>query len=342
MMKWPEVLHLTVLKVGDQLASVHINMCGRNEVHLGILAHNPRLEHHSPGKFHVYFLCQLLMKEGYEQLDLTPGDDRYKSDFANRFDEVHTLTVFSSPRQRWKEDLRKRIKIAVSKVLTTMRIPPDRVASIVNKLKEVHPARVSSEFVWNARSWTGHRREVRVYSYEAVKVRDIDILTTIHRDVLEDLLGYEPAETWQSRQRFLSASQARLKDDHHVYTYVEEGRLLHYGWLTEGPNQSLLIESCQPFAFPPNSAYIFDFYTFPQARGRGLYTHCLQKMLSDLAHMPGTDKVYVAVTADNRPARHVIEKMGFTHEFSFYETVRSGGSRNGWTGAIEQVKHEAR
>ena len=341
MMKCPDLLHVTVLKVGDQLASAHINTCGTKEIHLGILAHNPWMAHHSPGAFHIYFLSQLLMKEGYERLDLTPGDDRYKSDFANSFDEVHTLTVFPSPMLRRNEDVRKKLRKAARKVLTTLRPSPDRVTSFVNKLKEVRPVRVSAGLVWNARSWIGRRREVTVYSYEAGKVQGIHMPTTIHRDVLEDLLGYEPAGTWQSRQRFLSTSLARLRDGHHVYTYVEEGRLLHYGWLAERPDQSLLSESCQPFAFPPNSAYLFDFYTFPQARGRGLYTHCLQKMLFDLTHIPGMDKIYIAVTADNRPARYVVEKMGFTHELSLYETVRSGGSGNGSTGVIEPVKPEA-
>ncbi len=342
MMKCPDLLHVTVLKVGDQLASAHINTCGNKEIHLGILAHNPWLAHHSPGAFHIYFLSQLLMREGYGQLDLTPGSDRYKSDFANSFDEVHTLTVFPSPKQRRKEDIRRLFRKAARKALTTVCASPERVTLFVSKLKEVRPVRVSAGLVWNARRWIGRRREVRVYSYEAVKVQGIDVPTTIRRDVVEDLLGYEPAYTWQSRQRFLSTSLARLKDGHHVYTYAEEGRLLHYGWFTEGPDQSLLSESCQPFAFPPNSAYLFDFYTFPQARGRGLYTHCLQKMLSDLSHVPGTDKIYIAVMADNRPARHVIDKMGFTHELSLYDTVRSGGSANGWTGVIEPVKREAK
>ena len=45
MMKYPDLLHVTVLKVGDQLASAHINTCGTKEIHLGILAHNPWLAH---------------------------------------------------------------------------------------------------------------------------------------------------------------------------------------------------------------------------------------------------------------------------------------------------------
>ena len=326
MMKWPDLLHVTVLKVGDQLASAHINTCGIKEVHLGILAHNPWLAHHSPGAFHIYFLSQLLMKEGYEQLDLTPGADPYKSDFANSFDEVHTLTVFPSPRQCMTEDIRKRIRTTTRKALTAARVSPDRVTSFWNKLKEVHPVRDAAGFLWSPGRWMGHRREVRLYSYEAVKVRGIDILTTIHRDSLEDLLGYEPAEMWQSRQRFASTSLARLKAGQHVYTYVEEGRLLHYGWLAERPDQSLLSESCQSFALPPNSAYLFDFYTFPQARGRGLYTQCLQKMLSDLAHMPGTDKMYIAVRGDDEPARLAIENLGFTYERSLTEMRQSGRS----------------
>jgi CelD/BcsL family acetyltransferase involved in cellulose biosynthesis/GNAT superfamily N-acetyltransferase len=341
MMKWPGLLHVTVLNIGDQLAGAHINTCGNNEVHLGVLAHNPQLAHHSPGAFHIYFLSQLLMKEGYQQLDLTPGGDRYKSDFANSFDEVHTLTVFPTPRQRRRADIRKQFRNTARQVLTMVGVSPDCITLFVKRLNKVHSSHTPAFFSWDARSWIGRRREVRVYSYEAMKLASSDTNMSIHRDALADLLGYQPAEAWQSRQRFLSTSLARLKDGQHVYTYVENGRLLHYGWLTERPDQSLCGDRLPRFTFPPNSAYVFDFYTFPQARGRGLYTHCLRTILSELTPVTPTDKIYIAVTADNRPARHVIEKMGFTHELSWNETVRSGGTGNGWTGVIETVDRGA-
>ena len=95
------------------------------------------------------------------------------------------------------------------------------------------------------------------------------------------------------------------------------------------------------FAFPPNSAYLFDFHTIPEARGRGLFTHCLRKMLHDLAQLPETDKIYIMVTADNGPVRHVIEKLGFNHELSLNENVRSSDSGDEPTRVIEPLRRPA-
>ena len=281
------------------------------------------------------------MKEGYEQLDLTPGSDRYKSDFANSFDEVHTLTVFPSPGQRWKEDAYRRIRKTVQRGFTRIYLSPNRISSLVNRLKKASPVRVPAGLVESAGKWIGHRHEVRVYSIKATRIPGIDISMPIHRDALDDLLGYEPADTRLPRQRFMSNSLARLKDGQHVYTFVENRRLLHYGWLAERPDDSLLSESHQPFAFPPNSAYLFDFHTIPEARGRGLFTHCLRKMLHDLAQLPETDKIYIMVTADNGPVRHVIEKLGFNHELSLNENVRSSDSGDEPTRVIEPLRRPA-
>lgn len=115
-----DLLHATVLTVGQRLASANLNIRGAGEVHLGIPAHNPLWVRHSPGKLHKLFLAELLVREGCDRIDLTPGDDPYKDHFANDADEVHTLSLFPSGPYRWGADLCDGLKQQARRALRTL------------------------------------------------------------------------------------------------------------------------------------------------------------------------------------------------------------------------------
>jgi RimJ/RimL family protein N-acetyltransferase len=69
---------------------------------------------------------------------------------------------------------------------------------------------------------------------------------------------------------------------------------------------------------------LYDFFTHPRMRGRGLYQQALYQILHDAVETPGIKKVYIMVLADNAPSRHVIEKVGFTYECSLFRQKRLG------------------
>lgn len=153
------------------------------------------------------------------------------------------------------------------------------------------------------------------------------------RDFLPDLLAYQPAEAWQMRfSVFLKRVLKGLENGNHVYTRVEDGRLVHYGWLIERQQKSHISEVGHDFYLPPESAVLADFYTHPAARGKGLYQHSLRQMLHDAALIPGTKHIFIGVLADNGPSRHVIEKVGFEYRFSFFART-IGGKTKRWTNA---------
>jgi RimJ/RimL family protein N-acetyltransferase len=131
---------------------------------------------------------------------------------------------------------------------------------------------------------------------------------------------------------FLKRVLKGLEHGNHVYTFVEEGRLVHYGWLIERQQKSHLSEVGHDFYLPPDSAVLTDFYTHPAARGKGLYQQSLRQMLHDAALIPGTKHIFIGVLADNGPSRHVIEKVGFEYRFSFFART-FGGKTKRWTDA---------
>jgi len=326
------LLHITLLRIGDRIGSAHIGVLSGEELQLGIIAHNPFFSQHSPGKFHVFFLAQMLLREGCARLDLTPGGDAYKERFANAHDTVHTLGVHSSALRLACHDLCEEAVALAQPTLSKLRVTPAKMRAVLTKVKRIRPIGTPLATIRKASGWVYRRREMLVYRYAVQDIPAFEPEFVMSRDNLDDLLAYHPAEAWQTRNGFLRAALQRIEAGLHAYTHAEDGRLLHYGWLIERQEKSFLTEVRQEFRFRANSACVFDFYTVPCARGRGLYQANLQTMLADAARIPDTGSIYITVLANNGPSRHVIEKVGFTYDTSLLERVWLGRATR-WTAA---------
>ena len=199
--------------------------------------------------------------------------------------------------------------------------------------EELNPLSGMRQALWAALVKIGRflyrRRRVCVYSYPIEQAAKIQVPLARAKDSMPDLLLYVDQDRWQRRETLLATARKRLEQGMHVYTVVGDGRLLHYGWLVESAAKSYMAQVDQVYVFPPHSAYMFDFYTAPPARGRGLYTDSLRQILSQAAAVPQVEKIFIAVMAENVASRRVIEKVGFIHETTLFEHVILGLSRQG-------------
>jgi hypothetical protein len=129
----------------------------------------------------------------------------------------------------------------------------------------------------------------------------------------------------------LSAALRRLeRGDHHVYSQVEEETMVRSGWLIERQEKEFFSDVQQELHFAPNSAILLDFSPSSNDNGQGCCNSMLTQMISDAAHIPGTDHIYACVRGDDSCWRHAIENAGFNYRGSLFLTVRMGRS-NKWT-----------
>jgi RimJ/RimL family protein N-acetyltransferase len=119
----------------------------------------------------------------------------------------------------------------------------------------------------------------------------------------------------------------RMAQGYHLYTFVVQGRLLHYGWLIERQVRGVDGWVDQTYFPPQDTAVLFDHFTHPSARGRGLYFQALCQLLHDARDLAEPRQAHVTVFGSNAPSRHVIEKVGFQHEGSLYKERRLVWSR---------------
>jgi CelD/BcsL family acetyltransferase involved in cellulose biosynthesis/RimJ/RimL family protein N-acetyltransferase len=326
-----DLLHVTVMRVDDELIAAHIGMRSRNTVLAGMMAQSPRHAQHSSGKLLFFELALLLEHEGVEALDLTPGGE-YKDRFATRYEEASTVTIlFSHSAAR-----RHRLKRSVIDAVKRRGISTDSVKRAIrtarHTISHLRPADLPLKVARRLKRAVWHDIELRIYRFPGGAPAAQAETLCLARDQFEDLACYEPSERWQpTTTAFLQSAMERLGNGEHCYTYVDDGVLAHYGWLVECQESTFMEEVKQSWRLPPGSAVLYGFYTHPRFRGRGLYAAALRRMLRDVAVTPGLSEVYIGVRADNGPSRRVIEKVGFVYDRSFYEQRRLARVRR-WAG----------
>jgi GNAT superfamily N-acetyltransferase len=255
-----------------------------------------------------------LAQQGFDALDLTPGGDAYKERFATDHDEVHVLTIFLSNQswQKQKAEMKVWSRSIVTRSLRASGVEVDTVKKLVKKLRRLR-LKTAIEWPRTVGKKLSNKAEHQIYCYRVDNARLENHSDSFRRDCLDDLLLFQPVDPRQTRQDFFSLCLERLEAGQHVYTWVEQGRLVAACWLVERQEKSVFTELQQEYVFQPESALIYDYYLHPAIESQGYSRSLLQQMVNDALFTYGAKQVYLNVFA-NDPLREAIEATGFTHE----------------------------
>jgi acetyltransferase (GNAT) family protein len=160
-----------------------------------------------------------------------------------------------------------------------------------------------------------HRCEMLIYVCSAERISGLPNPRRCGRDRWDDLRA---CDAWSyghlSREQYLAhLEQRRRTTANHLYSMVEDGVLVHYGWLTGRQERSTDEQIGLVFVPPRGSAALWDYFTHPIARGRGLYRDSLWQCMHDAVEIDGAHRVFIGAYADKPVSRHVIEKAGFEY-----------------------------
>ena len=171
------------------------------------------------------------------------------------------------------------------------------------------------------RLWS--RVELCFYSYRAGEEMHLPHPRLLRRDRVEDLQYYERTDSDQMQpDAYRAESKRRRAQGYHLYTLVQDGRLVCYGWLVDRQDRSEDPMMGQVFFPPKDAAVVFDCYVHPLARGRGLYEQALYQMLHDAFEIAKAGQVCIGAFADNAISRYVIDKIGFRYMGSLIKERR--------------------
>jgi ribosomal protein S18 acetylase RimI-like enzyme len=93
------------------------------------------------------------------------------------------------------------------------------------------------------------------------------------------------------------------------YLVLDGNSIVHATWCTTGAAWTREIR--RYFCPPPGDAYVYESFTRPEVRGRGVYPFALSSIAADLERA-GVPRVWVAVEADNHASLRAVGKGGFS------------------------------
>jgi RimJ/RimL family protein N-acetyltransferase len=235
-------------------------------------------------------------------------------------DQVVEVVLHRARWTRVRDDLLAQSLSWTKRRLGAVGVSPAALRSALKSLQRANAASLWRKFV----AWVDERREYRVYFADRTiaMVRSHD--ARVQRNSLTDLINFEPAETWQTREAFLSAALSRLKSGEFVYTLRVGDRLACVGWMVRLQSKAFLTEVQQSITFGPGTSTLYDFYTHPDFRGRGFYRALLGHMVCDAFIDDQVNRVCIGVLADNVSSRRAIEASGFSYQGSLYWRQRFG------------------
>lgn len=322
MMNAPGLLHMTVLKVGDQIASFHLNVTRGTELQLYVIAHDPRFSKYSPGKLHVLFLARMLQEQGFERIDLTPGGDEYKERFANDGDEVKRLTVYPTATRRINGLVSSILEDAGRRMLERANLTPADIRCVLGDCEPRRLFAMAGAQASRGRRWIRSTRELKVYACDLAALAPMSG-QRVSRDNLRHLLAYAPAAEEPSRRSILSIAMRRFEDGQHVYTESDGGRIVIFGWLLEEPASQWAAQTLPGFDVPADSMVILNFRPPATPAERPLAVAAIETMLHDAAQA-GARRVYIAVPALALRKNNFVEKAGFAYQGSIVWHTQMG------------------
>lgn len=331
--KDPDVMHCTVLRAGGKVVASHLGLRSGDMVSLGLITHAPQYGRASPGKLLILFLGQLLGEQGLEWFDMTPGEG-YKDRFATDHDDVAVLDLLLTPGLQRRFRARRRVVTFGRKLGDRMgRDLLGSLRSAGSKVRAHGPVGAVTRAVADGAAWVASREEFILLSRATDTPLPEAPGTAVRFNELDDLLLYRPASQADPRLTdFLSTAVSRLERGDFMATVVEDGALIHCGWLSVDakkvwptPHHRLDIEG--------GISFLQEGFTHPEADPEVLRTSLIERLRIASEQSKG-GWCGAAVLPGSAPSRKLLEELGFDLSGSAGSRVRRG-DRSYWSDVQE-------
>ncbi|MEM6806639.1 MAG: GNAT family N-acetyltransferase [Bacteroidota bacterium] len=306
LMEYPQYNHFSVLWLDDKALAFNHALIEGDELCLASTSYNPAESRNSPGKLHLLELAKMCMEESITAFDLTPGQDVYKSRFANTYREVHRLSFFFSNTAKLKHELRIRIKEISEKLLDKSKMDFRSFKYELDDTK-VRFKRVLSLGMFHSISELGKllykRKDYQLFQLKnlrqgSAKFPDVPELEISVND-FHDLLDYNEPPGYVSRKDLYLECLSNFGRGDKVYCLKQSGQLLGLAWLRNGKYPLKLHSTKQIQEFPEESFVIYGFREFGLEIPIGAISMLYEKMTED-AIEKGVKHIFLCENKEGR------------------------------------------
>jgi RimJ/RimL family protein N-acetyltransferase len=169
--------------------------------------------------------------------------------------------------------------------------------------------------LWTESNWLVYRCDLAGYLAQSR-------LPLIRRELgLESLLKYE----YYKAEAFPEAVHARLNSGSRCHGFFLEDRLVNVGWTSKGMLELEAGLTLSEVDHVYNYVGVYDCYTVPEYRSRGIYRDALTQLLG-MIRDEGGQVALIAVDPENHASIKGIERAGFTPLYCLRRRRRLGAS----------------
>ncbi|MDQ3645501.1 MAG: GNAT family N-acetyltransferase [Actinomycetota bacterium] len=162
-----------------------------------------------------------------------------------------------------------------------------------------------SAYLGALRAWVGSGDTLIVLSKRPGTAPPPPERTTVEAARPADAGTYERDIGTDTARTFAS----RLSDTSRCFLVRDGQTIVHATWLSTEP--TWVGELGRYFVPPPSAAYVYESYTRPEARGRGIYPRALGA-IEGILDQEGIAEMWIGVTKGNHSSLRAITKAGFS------------------------------
>jgi CelD/BcsL family acetyltransferase involved in cellulose biosynthesis len=315
----PDTALLYVLWAGEEAVAFAFLLGDRRRAMYCLGAFDHRWLDASPGKLIGDLVADDLAGRGFEHLDHTPGGDPYKEEAATTHEALTRLVLFPGRTGAGACTIRCALQARARALALTVGLRPERLREAATRYLSLARGRSAMDLARAAGRaalrWVRSRQVVAVFRldravWEGTPGDGTSGAVAFSMDRPEDLLLYTGSNRWCPRQALMATALERLREGEHCYTVVEDGVLLHYGWINPSARELHVTEVDRRIPLPEGSALVYDGYTEPGARGRGLHTRSLQYRVAECFRLGARSVTTSALESNPVSVRNIQRVFG--------------------------------
>jgi CelD/BcsL family acetyltransferase involved in cellulose biosynthesis len=270
------ILHVTVLKCNNEIIASNVAAIGKNWMHLqGMNTHSPSYAKYSPGILHFLFLGNSLIDEGFEMLDLTPGENSYKEHLATKHVSTYELLIPGSIKfyiKEFKQKMFYRLLINKQKILGILIKIGINSKDIKTTLRKVS---IRKEKIKSAKRQGFISLIVLLLNGISVQSKNkifkidhctINRTTPVSKNDLGHILSYRSDNSKITRWEFLADAMQKMEREQEVYSSAEDNTLMNCVWVSKKKCENVNAICKLKDAVPTESTILYDFYCHPFAQ----------------------------------------------------------------------------
>jgi CelD/BcsL family acetyltransferase involved in cellulose biosynthesis len=135
-----EGVHTSVLECGNRPLAVHQGAWDGHRMVTGLYGFDPTEARQSPGNILMIELARHVLELGGHEMDLTPGGEWWKNEFATRQESVYRVELFADSSRRRARQIGRGLATGAKAMLGRLGVEPDDVRRVADALRPAAPA----------------------------------------------------------------------------------------------------------------------------------------------------------------------------------------------------------